>query len=296
MKFNYFDIHSHLNLAPLLENKDEIIKIMREKSIGTITVGVDYETSKIALELSKENPDILWATVGQHPNDNPEEEFIYDKYLELARDHKVVAIGECGLDYFRLKVTGDRLKYEEEKQRQKELFIQHVKLAVETGKPLMIHARPSVALAKEGSLQVNSMPAHNASDTAGVGGDAYNDVLDILENYNLTPKTSKLSANFHFFVGDIEIANRIIKNNWTMSFDGPVTFTNDYDQVIKHIPIENIMCETDAPFASPTPYRGQTNYPQYVEHIYKRIAEIKEIPLADFKNQMLINIKNTFNI
>lgn len=273
MKFNYFDVHSHLNLTPLLENKDEIINTMREKSIVTITVGVDYETSKIAIDLAQKNPDILWATVGQHPNDNPEEEFIYDDYLKLAMNSKVVAIGECGLDYFRLKVTGDRLKYEEEKQRQKELFMQHVKLAIETGKPLMIHARP-------------------AKDSM----DAYNDVLDILESYLLGSSTSKLGVNFHFFVGNIEIADRIIKNNWTMSFDGPITFTNDYDQVIKHIPIENIMCETDAPFAAPTPYRSQTNYPQYVEHIYKRIAEIKEITLEDFKNQMFINVKNNFNI
>jgi TatD DNase family protein len=278
MKLNYIDIHSHLNLSPLLENKDQIINTLRENGVGTITVGTDYATSKLAVEMALENPDILWATVGMHPNDlptgqagNKDETFDYEKYLELAKNEKVVAIGECGLDYFRLEVESDRLQ--EEKQRQKELFIKHIEIAIETGKSLMIHARPAK----------NSM-------------DAYEDVLDILETYNLQPKTRNLSVNFHFFVGDLEIAKKIVKNGWTMSFDGPITFTHDYDEVIKSIPIENIMAETDAPFATPVPYRGQTNYPQYVEFIYKKIAEIEEVSIDECKVQILNNVKRVFGL
>jgi TatD DNase family protein len=269
MKFNYFDIHSHLNISPLLENKDEIINTMRQQGMGTITVGVDYDTSKLAVDFANENPDILWATVGQHPVDETSKvlsDSEWAKFKELARNDKVVAIGECGLDYFRLKGSEDEKQIEIE--RQKELFIKHIQLAVETGKPLMIHARPSA-----GSMN------------------AYEDVLNILENQNFTGH-----ANFHFFVGDIEIAKRIVGQGWTMSFDGPITFTNDYDDVIRSIPLENIMAETDAPFATPAPHRGQTNYPQYVEFVYKKIAQIKDLDPEIVRDTILNNIKRVFGI
>ncbi len=266
MKFNYFDVHSHLNLSPLLENKDEIINTLRDQGIGTITVGVDYNTSVIALEMANENPDILWATVGQHPNDNPEEIFDYNKFLELSRDPKVVAIGECGIDYYRLK--GSEEEKDIETKRQKDLFIQHIKLASETGKPLMIHARP----------HMNSQ-------------DAYIDAIRILEEEKFSGH-----ANFHFFVGDIETAQKIVEKNWSVSYDGPITFSSEYDEVIKSIPIQNIMCETDAPFAAPAPYRGQTNYPQYVEHVYKKIAEIKVVTPEFMREVMQENIKRVFGI
>ncbi len=266
MQFSYFDVHSHLNLSPLLENKDEIINTLRQQGVGTITVGVDYETSKIALDMANENSDILWATVGQHPNDNPEEVFDYEKYLELSKNEKVVAIGECGLDYFRLK--GSEEEKEIEVERQKNLFIQHINLAKEAGKPLMIHARPHV-----GSM------------------DAYTDAIRILEREQFTGL-----VNFHFFVGDIETAQKIVSSGWTVSFDGPITFVSEYDEVIRSIPIENIMAETDAPFASPMPHRGKTNYPHYVEYVYKRIAEIKGIGEDEARIQLFSNIKRVFDI
>src|SRR3989338_4510781 len=186
MQFNYFDIHSHLNLKPLYEKRADVLARMGEEGIGTITVGTDYETSKLAIGLAEENPDILWATIGLHPNDNESEEFDYEKYLELARHPKVVAIGETGLDYFRLDVSSQEL-VADIKQRQKDLFEQHIKLAMKLKKPLMIHARAS-----KGTM------------------DAYEDTLDILENYQLQTTNYKLSANFHFFAGDLTIAKRIV--------------------------------------------------------------------------------------
>lgn len=266
MKFTYFDIHSHLNLEPLVSKSDEVIAEMKKKGIGTITVGVDYTTSKIAVDLAHAHSEMLWATVGQHPNDNPEEEFDYAKYLELARDEKVVSIGECGLDYYRLK--GSEEEKQVEVERQKELFIQHIKLAVETNKPLMIHARPHVG-----------------------SEDAYIDTIRILEEENFTGH-----ANFHFFVGNLDTAKKIVSKNWSVSYDGPITLTNDYDEVIKWIPLENIMSETDAPFAAPIPYRGQTNYPQYVEFVYKKIAEVKDITVLELKSKIFNNINRIFSI
>lgn len=279
MNFNYFDIHSHLNLKPLYENRADILARMRELAVGTITVGTDYETSKLAIELAEENPDILWATVGIHPNDNLDEVFDYKKYLELAKHEKVVAIGECGLDYFRLPENEDEIK--QIKERQKEIFKKQIEIAIEVQKPLMIHARPS-----KGTQ------------------DAYEDVLGILAEYNIQHTTYKLSVNFHFFVGDIEIAKQIVSNGWTMSFDGPITFSRDYDEVIRSIPLENIMSETDAPFAAPEPYRSGKNLPTgkqacepwMVSEIAKKIAEIKDISLETVQNTLRDNIKRTFDI
>jgi len=259
MHFNYFDIHSHLNLSSLSENTDEVIKKMEEKEIGTITVGTDFETSKKAVELAEKH-DFLWATVGLHPNDNISEIFDYEKYKELAQNNKVVAIGETGLDYFR---TVDA----ELQKRQKEIFIKHIELALEINKPLMIHSRPS-----KGSM------------------DAYEDVIEIVKNY------PGVRANFHFFVGNIEIAKKALESGFTMSFDGPITFSRDYDDVIRFLPIESIMAETDAPFAAPAPYRGKTCEPWMVEEVVKRIAEIKQLPLEEVSTAMVENAKKFFNV
>lgn len=272
MQFSYFDIHSHLNLKPLYEQRADILARMKEQGIGTITVGVDYETSKLNLEIASENENV-WACVGLHPADNTDEEFDIEKYQELTKHPKVVAIGECGLDYFRLDASSQEL-VAKTKDRQKEIFKKHIELAIETGKPLMIHARPS-----KGSM------------------DAYEDALNILESYyTLDAKPYTLVCNFHFFVGDITIAQQIVKNGWTMSFDGPITFSRDYDEVIRAIPIENIMAETDAPFAAPAPYRGRTCEPWMVSEIVKKIAEIKDMPLETVQKALLENIKRTFDI
>lgn len=242
MQPKYIDIHSHLNLTPLWEKKEEVIEKMRELGVGTITVGTDLETSKRAIQTVEEFPDVvIGATVGIHPNDVIEG-FDQMALAELAKNKSVVAIGECGLDYFR---TTDQ----ELQKNQRTLFEWHIRLACELTKPLMIHARPS-----KGSM------------------DAYEEVLFLLKDF------PNVRANFHFFVGDTTVAKKIIERGDTMSFDGPITFSQDYDEVIRYIPIENIMTETDAPYAAPVPYRGKVCEPWMVTEVYKKIAEIKNLP------------------
>ncbi len=259
----YIDIHSHINLEPLFSNKEEVIAKMKENEVGTIVIGTDFEISEKAIEIA-EKYDFIYSGVGLHPNDNLNEEFDYEKYLALAKNEKVVCIGETGLDYF-------RNEGEDFKIRQKEIFKRHIELAIELNKPLMIHARPS-----KGSM------------------DAYIDALDILEIYK--KENPALHANFHFFVGDLEIAKRIIENNWTVSYDGPITFSHDYDEVIKFLPIENIMAETDAPFAAPVPYRGKTCEPFMVIEVINKIAEIKGLDLEITTTQIRENAKRIFKI
>lgn len=254
----YIDIHCHLNLSPLLEDVEGVAARMREHDVAGFVIGTDFETSKLAVEIADKYENI-WAGVGLHPADNVEESFDISKYEELARGKKVVCIGECGLDYF-------REKNDEIVAKQKEIFIKHIELAERTGKPLMIHARPS-----KGSM------------------DAYEDVLDILEG-------KSVKANFHFFVGDLNIAKRALEMGFTMSFDGPITFARDYDEVIKFLPIESIMTETDAPFAAPVPYRGKTCEPYMVKEVVKKIAEIKGMDEGVAAKAIFDNAKRVFTL
>lgn len=262
---HYIDIHSHLNLSPLKEKKEEVLRKMEEEKIGTIIVGVDFETSQEAVLLA-ETKDYLWATIGLHPTDNTKETFNYEEYKKLSLNPKVVAIGECGLDYFRFKENEIHVK-----EDQKELFKKHIELALAVNKPLMIHARPSK----------DSM-------------DAYSEVLDILEEYK--KNHPELSGNFHFFVGNIEIAKRILAIDFTVSFDGPITFTDQYDDVIAYVPLDYIHAETDAPFAAPAPFRGKVCEPWMVTEIVKKVAGIKKLSIEQVQEQFLENNKTLFKL
>ena len=253
--FKYFDVHSHLNLSQFDLDREDQINKLQDLEIGTIVVGTNKTKSEYAVELAGKNLNI-WATIGQHPTDI-DEEFDFNFFEKLAQNPRVVGVGECGLDYYREGF---------DKERQKEIFIQQIELALKYDKALMIHSRPS-----KGSMN------------------AYEEVLDILENY----KERGVRANFHFFVGDVEIAKRALGLGFTMSFDGPITFSRDYDEVIKFIPLESILAETDAPFAAPIPYRGQRCEPYHVIEIVKKIAEIKGEDLEKVRDQL---VKNSFRV
>jgi len=257
----YIDIHSHLNLPQFDVDREEVIQKLKDEDIVTITVGANYETSLIALELANKHEN-LYASAGLHPSEVLIEEFNYEKMLTLSKEERVVSIGECGLDYFRENDEAFKIK-------QKEIFHLHVKLALEVSKPLMIHARPS-----------------------GKTMDAYEDVLDILESYKKDKES--LMANFHFFSGGIEIAKRVLSLGFTLSFDGPITFSNDYDEVIKMTPIKSIMAETDSPFAAPVPYRGKRAEPYMVKEVIKKIAELKGLSNEETIDIMNNNAKKVF--
>lgn len=264
MKFNYFDIHSHLNLSPLLENRDAILVKMREMGIGTITVGTGLETSRQAIQIADENPDVCWATVGLHPCHacgGEAEEYNEAELEALSRHEKVVAIGETGLDYFHEDTP-------ESRKIQEYIFKKHIDLAMKVNKPLMLHVRAS-----------------KNSD------DAYYDALAILET-----KSYQQKANFHFFSGSKECMEKIIEAGYSISVDGPITFTNQYDDMLCACPIESIMIETDAPFAAPKQYRGKTCEPWMVGDVAAKIAELKGLDLEVVKAQLLQNTRDFFGI
>jgi TatD DNase family protein len=257
--FKYFDAHSHLNLPEFDADRGEQIKKLEENNIGTITIGVDKATSGMAVELAQKS-DNLYAGIGLHPTDT-DEPFDADYFEDLIKNPKVVCVGECGLDYFRDA---------SQKEKQREIFIKQVELAIKHEKPLMLHCRPS-----KGTM------------------DAYEDVLDILESYK---NNLNLKGNAHFFVGDLNIAKRFLALGFTMSFPGVITFARDYDEVIKNIPLSSILSETDSPFAAPVPYRGKRNEPSYVIEVVKKIAEIRGEDFEEVRIAIINNIRKLFKI
>ncbi len=138
--------------------------------------------------------------------------------------------------------------------------------------PLMIHGRPS-------------------TDSQ----DAYEDILFMLEKAK-EKHGDKLRGNIHFFVGNIPIAKRFIDLGFTMSFSGVITFTKDYDELIKFLPTESILPETDSPYVAPNPYRGKRNNPNYVVEVIKRISQVKEINIDEINKTFEENRKRVFGI
>ncbi|MDE1925243.1 MAG: TatD family hydrolase [Patescibacteria group bacterium] len=235
-----FDAHCHLQLSQFDADREAVIARLREKQVGGIIVGTDLETSRAGLELAKQY-DFLWASAGLHPNDNLDERFDISKYEPLMQDPKVVAIGECGLDYFR---SGDT---DEEREIQKQRFVLQIELSLKIEKPLIIHCR-----------------------------NAHDDLLEILGSYK-KEYGDKLHAVIHFFTGTGELAQKYLDLGCRLSFPGPITYTDMYDEAIRVVPLDKILCETDSPFAAPVPFRGKRNEPAYVEEVVKKIAAIKKI-------------------
>ena len=279
MHYALFDIHAHVHDKAYDEDRDTVLQEMKDYGLGAITIGTDQAESKKAFELAENNVHV-YAAVGLHPADNVTEVFDYTFYKTLAQNKKVVAIGECGLDYHYVdtflkrdveagKVTWNK---DAEVDRQQRIFEQQVELAVEINKPLMLHGRPT-----KGTM------------------DAYEDMLHILENAK-KKYGSKLRGNAHFFVGNIDIAKRFVDIGFTMSFSGVITFTHDYDDVVRFLPPTMILAETDSPYATPLPFRGKRNSPMYVQEVVAKIAVLRNEPFEEVRVQILENAKRIFDL
>lgn len=260
-----FDAHCHLQLPQYRADLPEVLARMREADMGAVVIGTDYDTSKAGLELVRQH-DFLWAAVGLHPNDNLDEAFDAAAYEALAHDPKVVAIGECGLDYFRTEETP------ENKERQRARFLAHIELAKKLSKPLIIHCRDSR------QRIANSKSAHD-------------DMLAILEEQKLA-----VPAVIHFCTVSGEVAQRYIDLGCYLSFPGPVTYTDMYDDSIRLCPMDKLLVETDAPFAAPVPHRGRRNEPSYVIEVARKVGELKGMAPEEVAADAVLNAKKAFNI
>lgn len=249
----FFDVHSHPNFAAFDSDRDEVVKRALENGVWLAVVGTDQESSLHAVALTEKYEEGVYAIVGAHPT--TDEEFDYEFYKRLASHPKVVAIGECGLDYFR-----------DANKKQEENFRRQIELANEVRKPLMLHVR-------------------NGKDIS-----AYRLAAKILK------EKAKVVFNSHFFAGDLEEAKLLLDLGATFSFTGVVTFARNYDEIIKYLPLEKIMAETDCPFVTPAPHRGKRNEPTFVMEVVKKIAEIRAEDLEKVREQLLKNSFAFFNL
>ena len=247
MEVTYIDAHCHIQFEQYDEDRAVLIEKMREQGVVGIVVGCDAESSLKAVALAEQHGH-LYASVGLHPNHGGEQNSNwYDISYQLlnSRNQKIVAVGECGLDYFRPVEVN-----EEVKAKQKELFKKHIALATEFDKPLIIHSRPS-----KGTM------------------DAYHDLIEILQEAKKT--NQNLRGDIHFFVGGVEEAQALIALGFTVSFTAVITFARDYDAVIKALPLESILAETDAPYVAPASRRGERNDSLAVVDVVAQIASIR---------------------
>lgn len=267
----YFDAHTHVNFVAYKDDREEVILRAREQQVGMNVVGTQLDTSKSAVELA-EKYDNVYATIGLHPihtaksyHDEKElgeggkeftsrgEQFDAAAYEELGKSPRVIAIGECGLDYYRVE--------ESTKDVQIKNFIQQIELANTLQKPLMLHIR-----------------------------NAYDDALDVLQAH------AKVKGDVHFFAGDWDTAKKFLDLGFTLSFTGVLTFTHDYDEVIKNAPLDMLLSETDAPYVTPTPHRGKRNEPTYVEYVVRKIAEIRREDFEKVRAQIMANARRVFGL
>ncbi|MEK7538544.1 MAG: TatD family hydrolase [Patescibacteria group bacterium] len=271
MNPQFFDIHAHVNDVRFKDDEAEVVARMLAARVSGIMVGTDLAMSRAAITLAEKYAHV-WATIGCHPVDNTKEIFDDAVYQKMAEHPRVVAIGECGLDYYWPADAGWVNSESVEKKRQTELFKRQIAIAVAVDKPLMIHGRPT-----KGNM------------------DAYEDILTILKEAK-KEHGNRVRGNIHFFVGTLPIAEQFFALDFTISFTGVITFARDYDEVIRRAPLDRIMSETDAPYVAPIPHRGKRNEPIFVEEVVKKIAEIRGEDFETVRKALVVNAERVFSV
>lgn len=283
----YIDIHSHVQFKAFDEDRDEVMRRALDNETWVINVGTQIDTSKKAVEMINDYPEGVYAIVGLHPihtgasyHDEKElgeggrefvsrgEVFDKDAYRELFKNPKVVGVGEVGLDYYRME--------EESIEKQRSALIAQIELANEFNKPIMLHIRNN--------------PENKTRN-------AYFDALEILkEHLDVKGLPAGRRGDVHFFAGGVEEAKAFLDFGFTLSFTGVITFTTNYDEVIKNTPLDMIMTETDCPYVTPVPYRGKKNEPMYVKEVVKKIALVKGLSEEEVASAIIQNAKRVFGI
>lgn len=252
------DTHAHLDDERYSEDLDEVIANAKRVGVeGVLIPGADIDDLYKAQKIARENENIYFAA-GVHP-------YHYKQYDEkilrgFLRDEKCIAVGECGLDYYRLPDDEDEKRVE--KAEQQEVFGLHIELAKSVKKPIIVHIRD----ANDDSKRV--LQESNAKEVGGV-----------LHCYNASQHLLSLADDgFYFGIG------------------GVLTFKNAKSlvEVLPHIPLEKLLAETDAPYLTPHPYRGKRNEPAYTRHVVEKIAELLDKDVQEIENLTTKNAKRLF--
>ena len=251
----YFDTHAHYDDRAFDADRAALLEAVHAAGVALIVdPGCDRASSRAALALAERYP-FVYAAVGIHPEEledsTPE---ALAEIAELAEHPRCVAVGEIGLDYY-----WDA----EHREEQKLLFRQQIALALELGRPVIVHDR-----------------------------EAHGDCLDIVRDY------PELRGVFHCFSGSAEMAKELLKRGWYLGFDGPVTYKNARKtlEVLDICPLERILIETDSPYLSPVPNRGKRNDSRNLRYIAAAIAERKGVELEELAALSLENGRRLFGI
>ncbi len=258
------DTHCHLDFDAFDVDREDVLE--RSEVVGIIRIlnpGVDLETSKQAVLLAEAHPQVF-AAVGVHPNDaRTWDSDTIECLRDLAKHPKVVAIGEIGLDYYRKSTP---------RERQRQVLLEQLGLAAELELPVVIHNR----LASQ-------------------------DILSILEEWyaELIRSNSPLATRpgvLHSYSDGVELAHQALNMNFYIGISGPVTYQNAHklQQVVTSLPLECIVIETDAPFLTPHPYRGQRNEPAYVQYVAEKVASLHQISTTELAEISTANAARLF--
>lgn len=256
----FVDSHCHLSFPELRENLPAIREAMAQAKVtGALCICTTLEEFEDVYALAAQHTD-FWASVGVHPDNEGVQEASLDDLLQRAARDKVVAIGETGLDYYRL---GERSVADMEWQRER--FRTHIEASRRSGLPLVIHTRSSSA----DTLAV--------LDEAGQGA---------------------TRGVFHCFTETAEVARAALDRGFYISFSGIVTFKNaaDLREVARFVPLDRCLIETDSPYLAPMPYRGKTNSPAYVPFVAKQLAELKQVDVEEIAAATTGNFKALFGV
>lgn len=254
----FIDSHCHLDFPELSERLPDILATMETNRVErALCVAVDLPDFPRVLKLAEAYPH-LYASVGVHPDYQDTPEPTVEQLVNLSQHPKVIAIGETGLDYFRL--TGDL-------EWQRDRFRVHIEASRLTGKPLIIHTRA----ASEDTIAI--MRAAGAGTGQGGAGGV-----------------------MHCFTETLEVALAAVEMGFYISFSGILTFKSakQIQEVAKALPLERILIETDSPYLAPMPHRGKMNEPGWVKHVAQYLADLKQIPLAQVEQQTSENFFTLF--
>ena len=258
------DTHAHLDFGKFDGDRQAVIQRAREAGVGAIVnVGADLASSQRAVKLAEAHEGI-YAAVGMHPHDAKALDGAALAHLrELARHPKVVAVGEIGLDFYRDLSPRDM---------QRRAFRAQLAWAAKLGKPVVIHDR-----------------------------DAHDEILEMLEDWAGGLQGSPLAGRLgvlHTFSGDLGMAERAIELGFYISISGPVTYHNarHLPDVVRALPMERLLVETDCPFLTPHPHRGKRNEPAYVRLVAERVAVLKGLPLDRVAEATTANAQRLFGL
>ena len=254
----FIDSHCHLDFPELTERLPDILATMQTNRVErALCVAVDLPDFPRVLKLAEDYPH-LYASVGVHPDyvDTPEP--TVEQLVALANHPKVIAIGETGLDYFRL--TGDL-------EWQRERFRTHIAASRLTGKPLIIHTRAASA-----------------------------DTIRIMQEAGAGIEQGGAGGVMHCFTETLEVALAAVEMGFYISFSGILTFKSakQIQEVARALPLEKILIETDSPYLAPVPHRGKTNEPGLVIHVAQFLADLKQCSLAQVEAQTTQNFFDLF--